>query len=226
VKLLAIETATLTASVAIVEGDATLAACEESVATHSDVLLTLIDRALAAASLAPDQLDGVAVGAGPGSFTGLRIGLATAKGLCYARELPLWTVSSLAALAVDAGAAAGRIVVPVLDAKKQEVFAAAYRIEPDGPPVPVRDERVLRPAAVADLVAGLADPLFVGNGAIAYAAHITPLGELAASARATPSAEAVARLAQTASETANLATAVPTYIRLSEAELKHTRHVP
>ena len=76
---------------------------------------------------APRDLDAVAIGAGPGSFTGLRIGMATAKGIAFAAECPLWAVSSLAALAHAAGRDPDAIVVAVLDARRGEVYAGAYR---------------------------------------------------------------------------------------------------
>jgi tRNA threonylcarbamoyladenosine biosynthesis protein TsaB len=156
----------------------------------------------------------------------LRIGMATAKGLCFAGDIPLWTVSSLAALAFDAGAAPGRVVVPVLDAKKGEVFAGLYRVGHDGAPEAHTADRVLAPAAMAELLADLDDPLLLGTGVTAYPTEIASLGELAADVRSTPSAEAVARIALTANEAANLATAAPTYVRLSEAELKWRTHIP
>lgn len=224
-KLLAIETATLTASVALVTEDETLAAREQAVNTHSDVLLALIDATLRDAGIAIGDIDGVAVGAGPGSFTGLRIGMATAKGLCFANDVPLWTVSSLAALARDAGPHPGRAVVPVLDARKSEVFAAAFRVE--GAPEPLTQERVLSPRELGSLLEGLPNPVLLGTGVTAYEEIFSDLGlELRRDSRATPSAESVGKLALGASEHSNLATATPTYVRLSEAELKWKQHVP
>lgn len=229
-KLLAIETATLTASVAIVTESETLATRERAVSTHSDVLLTLIDAALRDAGIAIGDIDGVAVGAGPGSFTGLRIGMATAKGLCFANDVPLWTVSSLAALARDAGPHPGRAVVPVLDARKSEVFAAAFRVETDAPEPRVRaltEERVLSPERLGSLLEGLPNPVLLGTGVTAYEEIISDLGaEVLRDSRATPSAESVGKLALRSSAHPNLAAATPTYVRLSEAELKWRKHVP
>ncbi len=225
-KLLAIETATLTASVALVTENETLAARERAVSTHSDVLLTLIDAALRDAGIAIGDIDGVAVGAGPGSFTGLRIGMATAKGLCFANDVPLWTVSSLAALARDAGPHPGRAVVPVLDARKSEVFAAAFRVE-SGAPEPLTEARVLSPGRLGSLLEGLQNPVLLGTGVTAYEEIISDLGaEVLRDSRATPSAESVGKLALAAREHANLAAASPTYVRLSEAELKWKKHLP
>jgi tRNA threonylcarbamoyladenosine biosynthesis protein TsaB len=165
-------------------------------------------------------VNGVAVGAGPGSFTGLRIGMATAKGLCFANGVPLWTVSSLAALALDAGPHPTRTVVPILDAKKREVYAAAYRVTGDTPDE-LASARVLPPAALGEWLASFESPVLVGTGVAAYREIISDLGaEVLPDTRSTPSATSVARLALAASESSDLAAAAPTYVRLSEAELK------
>lgn len=223
-RLLALETATRTASVAVVEGtglaDArVLAEREREVATHSDVLLALIDDVLREAGAALAELGGVAVGAGPGSFTGLRIGLATAKGLCFAAGKPLYAVSTLAALALQAGAHGDVAVVPVLDAKKGEVYAGAYRVANDRAPVALADERALPPEALADYVAALDRRAAVlGTGVEAYPDEISARLDVIANTRSTPTAAAVARLALAADE-ADLAGVAPSYCRLSEAEL-------
>ena len=125
-RILALDTATLTASVAVLAGDDIAAAADGRADTHSERLLPLIDEVLRQAGLAPASLDAIACGAGPGSFTGLRIGLATAKGLCFALHKPLVLVSSLEALAF---AARGRDVLALLDAKKREVYAAMRSME-------------------------------------------------------------------------------------------------
>ena len=118
--LLAIETSSMVASVAV--GDVVV---ERPLGGHHDDVVALIDQALAQAGVALADLEAIAVGAGPGSFTGLRIGMATAKGIAFAAGKPLWTASSLAALALDAapGAPAGARRVPGGDARPGGVFA-------------------------------------------------------------------------------------------------------
>lgn len=96
-------------------------------AKHGETLLPLIQQALAHAGLAPAEIDLLAVGIGPGSFTGTRIGVATAKGLAIALDRPMVGVVSLSAIA---RAAPGQLVVPIVDAHKGEVYVAAY--ERDG----------------------------------------------------------------------------------------------
>jgi tRNA threonylcarbamoyladenosine biosynthesis protein TsaB len=119
---------------------------------HAGKLLVLVEDALAAAGAGWDDVERIAVGVGPGSFTGLRLGIATARGLAQARDLPLVGVSSLAALAVGAGAD-----VAVIDARRGEVFALA--------------EGAFGPAAFApgDLAARIRSGwLTVGDGAVRF----------------------------------------------------------
>ncbi len=102
-KVLALDACTVTASAAVLDGDAVLAECACGVrATHAEQLLPLVRDALTRAGVRLDDLSRLAVGIGPGSFTGVRIGLATAKGLAVATGLPLYGVTSLDALAASA----------------------------------------------------------------------------------------------------------------------------
>lgn len=105
--------------------------------THSQRLLPMVDRVLAEAGLRPADLGAVACTTGPGSFTGLRIGLATAKGLAFALNIPAFGVPTLDALANNLGilepgapAIAADLVCPVLDARKGQVYAAVYLLRP------------------------------------------------------------------------------------------------
>src|SRR5919198_1885956 len=119
-EVLALDTSTDVASVAVL-GPRGAVSAEGRAESRSDDLIPLIDRVLGEAGIDLAGLAAIAVGAGPGSFTGLRIGMATAKGLCLATGLPLWAVSSFAALALDAAevdSLEGALVVPVLDARR------------------------------------------------------------------------------------------------------------
>lgn len=129
-KLLAFDTSTVVTSVALVEGHTVLA--ESSAfhpAGHSERLLPLVDEVLLRANRPLTALDGLAVGIGPGSFTGVRLGLATAKGLHLATGLPLFGVSSLDALAASAWGLEGPLLA-ALDARRDEVYASLYRVRP------------------------------------------------------------------------------------------------
>jgi tRNA threonylcarbamoyladenosine biosynthesis protein TsaB len=127
---LAIETATERASIAV--GRSAAAAVEENLAgtrRHAAGLLPMIGAALDRAGITLDDLTGLALSDGPGSFTGLRVGASVAKALVQARGLPLWTAPSLMVRASGV-AGAGDTVLAVADALRGEVYAAAYRFDP------------------------------------------------------------------------------------------------
>jgi tRNA threonylcarbamoyladenosine biosynthesis protein TsaB len=132
-RVLALETSTLVAGVALWEAGPTpgsgrlLGEVEvQSRPNHADVLMRQVETLLSLTDLTLADLQGVAVGAGPGSFTGLRIAYATAKGLCYASGAPLLAVPSLLALAQAAASYRGPVVA-ALDARRGEVFAAEHQ---------------------------------------------------------------------------------------------------
>ncbi|NTU60126.1 MAG: tRNA (adenosine(37)-N6)-threonylcarbamoyltransferase complex dimerization subunit type 1 TsaB, partial [Deltaproteobacteria bacterium] len=126
IRLLAIDTAAETAGVAVaVDGEVRSEAVEASATEHSRRLFRLVDAVLEGAGLGKADLTHVAVTLGPGSFTGLRVGLATAKGIAYALGLPLAGVSSLAALRSGSAPFPGTIA-PALDARKRQVYGAAW----------------------------------------------------------------------------------------------------
>jgi tRNA threonylcarbamoyladenosine biosynthesis protein TsaB len=138
--ILAFDTATPTARVAVVspQGDC-LVLRERTAARHSANLLTLCDEVLREAGTGVAGIGAVVCGAGPGSFTGLRVGLAVAKGLALPTGLPLVLVSSLDALACDlAQASAARLWLPCIDAGKGQVYARMYAAT-DGLPQAVGD---------------------------------------------------------------------------------------
>lgn len=193
--------------------------------TLSERLLHGVDMLLNAAGLAVADLDGFGVALGPGSFTGVRIGVATVKGLALAAGKPVAGFSSLAMLAMNVPWALYP-VCPMFDARKQEVYTALYRCR-DLPEAIVADG-VVAPAAFLERVDGPA--VFVGEGAVRYQELIRErLGERAlfAPASATlPRASAGALLAGDAfarGAAISLAAIAPVYIRPSEAELARQR---
>jgi tRNA threonylcarbamoyladenosine biosynthesis protein TsaB len=135
--ILAIETATDVCGVALVQNQSVIAQralAEKHV--HSEKLLPMIDEVLRDASLSAKHLDAIAVSIGPGSFTGLRIGLSTAKGLALSLSIPVIAVPTLDALAyaffrTKSGAFAA-VVCPMIDAKRNEAFFCFYRIDSAG----------------------------------------------------------------------------------------------
>jgi tRNA threonylcarbamoyladenosine biosynthesis protein TsaB len=137
---------------------------------HAGRLLVLVEEALEAAGAGWDEVERIAVGVGPGGFTGLRLGIATARALAQARGLPLAGVSSLAALADGARAsAAGRPLLTAIDARRGEVFAAAWNDA----------HQVLEPVAIApgELAARTAPgTLAVGDGAVRFREELERAG--------------------------------------------------
>lgn len=229
-KVLGFDTATPVIGLALVDGDRLLAEARHATAARGVDLLLAIDRLCRGAGVAPAALDAIAIGAGPGSFTGLRIGMATAKGIAFAANRPLWAVSSLAALADDARAelaaaqpiAADGAICAALDARRGELFAGVFRSG-----VLLADERVIAPgelAAWVDEVAG-AGAWFAGDALDGHRGALAPLADRWLAAR-TPSGRAVARLALAGPRADATLGGVPTYIRPSEAEVKYPDGVP
>jgi tRNA threonylcarbamoyladenosine biosynthesis protein TsaB len=127
--ILGIETSTKTGSVAIASEDGVIAQYSLNIeVTHSERLMSTVDRVLTDTGFQISDLDGYAVAIGPGSFTGLRIGLAAVKGLALVTGKPVAAVPTLKALAWNLPYAAYP-VCPILDARKNEVYAATYRFE-------------------------------------------------------------------------------------------------
>ena len=128
--ILNLETATKTCSVALAQDGKVLAS--EDLTTekfsHAEKLNTFIQDVMAEADKTLNDLDAVAISAGPGSYTGLRIGASTAKGLCYALDIPLIAINSLKALAARCNAESG-LICPMFDARRMEVYCAIYDCE-------------------------------------------------------------------------------------------------
>jgi tRNA threonylcarbamoyladenosine biosynthesis protein TsaB len=180
------------------------------------------------------DVEGWAVGLGPGSFTGLRIGLATWKGLAYANRRPIAGASSLAALALDAAAALpssrDAVLVPLLDARKGEVYAGFYRVAGQEVTALLPDE-ALPPEAVAARIEGLGAAVGFGEGYAAHAGVLAAVLPLLEGAPATPSGDAVGllaapRLVSAPFDDRALFALEPHYVRKSEAEVKFPNGLP
>ena len=225
-KILTIDTSSNCSSVALSVGTSLKGECllgEDR--CHSGRLMESISNLLAAAGLTPDGLDALAVTLGPGSFTGVRVGIATVKGLSLATGRPVVGISSLAMLAMNLPYAPFQ-VAPMFDARKGEVYGALYRC--GELPTVVSPDAVLPPER---FLAGIDQPtLFVGDGALRYRDLITStLGDRALFApwhAHLPRAAAGAVIALDAAQRGDftpLALLNPTYLRASEAELAKRR---
>ncbi|AMV72540.1 tRNA (adenosine(37)-N6)-threonylcarbamoyltransferase complex dimerization subunit type 1 TsaB [Desulfuromonas carbonis] len=226
-RLLLINTATPAGSIALTAGEQVLAELLLNLASpHSDRLLAGIDRLLADTGTSLSQLDAIGVVHGPGSFTGLRVGIATAKGLSLATGKPLVGISSLQALACQFPASSLPVCV-LLDARKKEVYAGLYRWF-EGVPQLQGVEAVIDPEGLLDDLAETT--LFVGDGALVYRtlivrrlgtrAHFVPWpGNLLRVSFAAP----LVQQALAAGEGCSAAALKARYIRRSEAEIMHSR---
>ena len=144
--LLAFETSTEACSVALWTDGEVRERFEVAPRRHAELALPWAEALLAEAGIARSRLDAVAVGRGPGAFTGVRLGVAIAQGIALALDLPVQPVSTLAALAAQAGA--GARVLAAIDARMGEVYLGAFAHEGDAL-VPVQDEAVGEPDAIA-----------------------------------------------------------------------------
>jgi len=222
-KILAVDTATTSCSVAIMDKRSLLSEFTlDREETHSKHLMDMIKAALRMSGLDFSDLDGFAVTRGPGSFTGLRIGISTIKGLAVASEKPVVGVSSLETLALQVSYCRD-LICPILDARKGEVYFSRYRFLNGHLDKQIR-ERVAPPDKAVD---DLNEPcLFVGNGALLYKEMILEnMGEFASFApmiQNTIRASTIAYLSMAKFEnndTDDIDKILPYYIRKSDAEL-------
>ena len=229
-KILAVDTATKSCSVAVIDGESLLA--ESTVAnnqTHARHLLQMIDAVIGQARLEISELDGFAVSNGPGSFTGLRIGIASIKGLAFSLNKPVVGVSSLKALAYQCKQKP-YLICPVIDARKQEVYCCRYRSD-NGELKQEGSERVAIPLEALGSIRE--SSIFIGSGAQLYQQFIIgELGQLAhfvSENEHTIQASAVAWLSLPRfkrQDTDDVHLLVPHYIRKSDAELSIGRIKP
>lgn len=166
-RILGIESSSLVASVALVTDE--ILTAEYTVdfkKTHSQTLLPMLDEIARMLDLDLDTVDAIAVAGGPGSFTGLRIGGATAKGLGLALDKPLIHVPTVDALAYNLWGC-GRLVCPVMDAKRRQVYTGLYKMEPDMRVV--KGQCAMDAAELAGELNRMGEPVvFLGDGVPVY----------------------------------------------------------
>ena len=126
--ILNLETATTNCSVSLARDGQLIALKEHNSPnySHSEQLHVFIDEVVKQASLRLSDLDAIAISKGPGSYTGLRIGVSAAKGLCYALEIPLISIATLESMASQADPQAVDFIIPLLDARRMEVYSAVF----------------------------------------------------------------------------------------------------
>ena len=164
--LLAFESSAVAASVALFQGDKLLGEkYRNDGLTHSQTLLPMAQQLLEECNLQVNDVDAVAVAAGPGSFTGVRIGVAAAKGFAWGAEIPCYGVSTLESMARQMAEFEGYIL-PVMDARRQQVYTALF--ESDGERVcRLWEDQAISLQELADGIKSLQKPIFlVGDGSI------------------------------------------------------------
>ena len=162
--ILLIETSTTQCSVGLSQQGICISALSvhEAQYAHAEVLHVLIDQLLKEQGLKPADLSAVAVSKGPGSYTGLRIGVSAAKGLCFALQIPLISMDTLAVLAAQFTGSSQRIVA-VLDARRDEVYIGVY--DSSGKTIMPAQPQVITPGYFQQSVFAVQDLVFVGSGA-------------------------------------------------------------
>ncbi len=226
-KILAIETSTLLGGVAIIDDARIL--CELTLQveeTHSSQLLPAVEYVLNTVRLSPGELDGLAVATGPGSFTGLRIGMAAMKGLAVATSRPLIGIPTLEAMGWHFPFSS-YLLCPLIDARMKEVYGACFRAE-SGEVVRVSEDVVLPPDEFLKTVK--APAIFYGSGAIRYRREISevlgdralfPSQEIMGARASIVGMLALKRLRK--ADTDDLATLEPLYIRQAQAIVSEKR---
>jgi tRNA threonylcarbamoyladenosine biosynthesis protein TsaB len=226
VLILGIETATEQVSVALGGHEGVIALFEVARGRrHAETLTPAIEFVSAQADIGLEELGLIAVDVGPGLFTGMRVGLATAKALALSLRLPMIGIPSLDLLAFR-HRRADRMIVPVIDARKGEVFYAMYR------PVPGGVQQVVGPRVgpvgelVADLLARSEEALCVGDGALRYQAEIVDGYHCEIGDDAHPSAAQLVQLAHARAlreEWVSPGEIRPVYLRQPDAQINWAR---
>jgi len=221
-KLLAIDTSNRPLSVAVLEDTTILATTTTNVGRkHSSTLLPIIESLMAQAGLQPADLDRIVVATGPGSYTGIRIGVTTAKTLAFTLNKELVGVSSLAALAGNV-VNEGQLVVPLFDARRDNIFTGLYRIQDQQPVSVIADQHVSVTEWVQQLAQYPEPIVFVGTDVEKYATDLQE--QLADRFVRTqpqlniPQATVLGLMGRHLSPVEHIHDFVPDYLRLTQAE--------
>ena len=222
--ILAFETSAKAASVALLENGKLLGESYQNTGmTHSQTLMVMAEDTLKTAGKTVKEVDAVAVAEGPGSFTGVRIGVAAAKGFAWGRELPCYGVSTLEAMAASLGIYQG-YVCPVMDARRSQVYNALFHVN-CGDCTRISDDRAISLQELGAELQNLTEPVFlVGDGSnLCYNTLLESVPNLVLPPehRMHQRAVGVAMLAQKMAQAGvagDGAALTPNYLRLSQAE--------
>ena len=223
-KILAFETSAKAASVALLDGGKLLAESYQNTGlTHSQTIMVMAQDLLKSCGLSTRDVEAVAVAAGPGSFTGVRIGVAAAKGFAWGAELPCYGVSTLEAMARTMGVWQGYIV-PAMDARRSQVYTAVFHAE-KGVLTRVEEDMAISLQELGEKIKNYEENVFlVGDGALlCYNTLLEEVPQLVLPPehRMHQRASGVALAAQAMADagiSGNGAELTPNYLRLSQAE--------
>lgn len=224
-KTLAIDTSNQTLAVAVVDGQEVLGQSQTmAIKNHSTALMPAIDGLMQAVGMAPKELEQIVVAKGPGSYTGLRIGVTTAKTLAQTLNIPLIGVSSLKAVAANC-VGVSQVIVPLFDARRQNVYAGAYQWHNGTLETRIKDQHISLSELLTQLKAvDGQEVLFVGADTIKFkdmieaelpTAHINQV-----SFWNYPNGVVLAAIAKEEAPVASIHDFVPDYLKLVEAEEK------
>ncbi|ADT87604.1 tRNA (adenosine(37)-N6)-threonylcarbamoyltransferase complex dimerization subunit type 1 TsaB [Vibrio furnissii] len=176
-KILALDTATEVCSVALMVGDTLYSRSEVAPRDHTKKILPMVDEVLKEAGVTLQELDALAFGRGPGSFTGVRIGIGIAQGLAFGADLPMIGVSTLAAMAQGAYREHGMTrVATAIDARMSEVYWGRFERQADGTWLTIDDECVIAPDALCEKIDADSTPWgTAGTGWDAYSDALAAL---------------------------------------------------
>ena len=224
-RILALESSAKAASCAVVENGVLLASAFQATGlTHSRTLMPMLEAMLANAELPLNSVDAIAVAAGPGSFTGLRIGIAAVKGLCWGAQKPCISVSTLEAMATPLTHMEGRRIVCAMDARRQQIYNAVFVVE-GGALKRISEDRAIALSEVAEELRSSDLPtVIVGDGAALCHDYLTRAGipcTMTPAHLRMQSAVGVAFAAEKLADEGKVISAQelqPVYLRLSQAE--------
>jgi len=223
VLVLGIESSASAASAAVVEGDKLLGQYYCNIPmTHSQTLLPMVEGLLQSLGKACPELDLLAVSAGPGSFTGVRIGVSCVKGIAFSKNTPCCGISTLEAIAYGGIACEGSVICAVMDARCGQVYNALFRVE-NGALRRLTEDKALAIAALSEECKGYGSGLVLyGDGAALCHKTFSAWGaRLAPETQRYQQAASVAFLGQQKAEqglTVSAAELLPVYLRLPQAE--------
>lgn len=227
-KILALDTSSIVATIAVMDDDKLIG--EYTInhkRTHSQKLMPMIEELLNSCEVKIQDIDVVAVAEGPGSFTGLRIGVASAKGLAHAMNIPVVGISTLDALAMNISFSHG-LICPILDARRSQVYTAVYKWDNETLHIIEKQQAIAIEGLVEKLMQRPENIIFLGDGIDSNKDYLMEkLGDrvaFAPNSMKMPKASSIAEIALQKAKNGDIQNyyeLTPNYLRKSEAERQY-----